>query len=133
MDADRFDSLTRSLMSSGSRRRALGAVAGGVLGLLGLADSDDASAAKSGKCKPRCGECARCKRGGLQEDQARQEAVQPGQVSAAAGGNALYDGNLSRRQLHRRVANFATPTTRSVATPVAALPRGVYRLRRELR
>ena len=63
MDADRFDSLTRSLMSSGSRRRALGAIAGGAIGLLGLADTDHASAAKSGKCKPRCGECARCKRG----------------------------------------------------------------------
>ena len=57
MDADRFDSLARSLTAAGSRRRALAAALSGALGLLGLAHPDDVAAAKSGKCKPKCGEC----------------------------------------------------------------------------
>ena len=63
MDAFRFDSLTRSLVTHGSRRRALAAALGGALGLLGLRDPDDAAAAKSCTCKPKCGECEKCKKG----------------------------------------------------------------------
>jgi hypothetical protein len=60
MDSDRFDALTRSLSAGGSRRHALGAALGGMAGAFGLAE---VRAAKSGKCKPKCGECERCKKG----------------------------------------------------------------------
>lgn len=62
MNADRFASLTRALAAARSRRRTLAALAG-ALGLVGLAYPEDAAAAKSGRCKPKCGECERCKRG----------------------------------------------------------------------
>src|SRR5215212_4981744 len=60
MDAERFDTLARSLTTTGSRRRALAALAG-LLGLLGLAQPGDATA--GGACKPSCNECATCKKG----------------------------------------------------------------------
>ncbi len=63
MDADRFETLMRSLSAVGSRRRSLRTTLGVVLGALGLAASDAADAAKSGTCKPPCGECQRCKKG----------------------------------------------------------------------
>src|SRR5688500_16719112 len=62
MDDSRFDALVRSLTRSRSRRRALVALSGG-LGLRGLTPPEDAGAAKSGKCKPKCGECEKCKKG----------------------------------------------------------------------
>jgi len=61
MDGHRFDTLTRSLSTPGSRRNALVAVLGGTLGLLGLSHVDVASA--GGKCKPACNECQTCKKG----------------------------------------------------------------------
>ena len=61
MDADRFDSLSRSLAITGSRRLALTAALGGALGLLGLTHPDDATA--GGKCKPTCNECQTCTKG----------------------------------------------------------------------
>jgi hypothetical protein len=61
MDGIHFDSLTRSLTQTGSRRRALAATLGGALGVFGLVHPDDAAA--GGKCKPACNECATCKKG----------------------------------------------------------------------
>ena len=61
MDIARFDRLTRSLTETGSRRRALAAAVGGVLGLSGHVRPEDATA--SGKCKPKCDECQHCKKG----------------------------------------------------------------------
>src|SRR5688500_5140324 len=60
MDASRFDALTRSLSAAGTRRHALLTALGGALGAFGLAE---VRAAKSGKCKPKCGECEKCKKG----------------------------------------------------------------------
>ena len=62
MDEIRFDSLTRSLTTAGSRRRALVATLGGTLGLLGWQGGDDTAAhnpskgckKKSGKAKKKC-------------------------------------------------------------------------------
>ena len=62
MDGARFDTLTRSLTPSGSRRRALVATLGGALGLLGWHGMDDTSAhdlkkkckKKSGDAKKKC-------------------------------------------------------------------------------
>jgi hypothetical protein len=61
MDAHRLDTIARSLIVAGSRRRALAAALGGVLGLRGRARPDDATA--GGKCKPKCSECKKCKKG----------------------------------------------------------------------
>jgi hypothetical protein len=61
MDAIRFDTLARSLTTSGSRRRAVAAALGSALGLFGLAHPDDAMA--GGACKPACTECQSCKKG----------------------------------------------------------------------
>jgi hypothetical protein len=50
MDSDRFDTITRALTDTRSRRGALGAFLGGTLGLLGLADT---AARKKGKGKKK--------------------------------------------------------------------------------
>ena len=63
MDPDRFDTVTRFLTRAGSRRRAIAVALSAALGLGAIARPEDAPAAKSGKCKPKCGECERCKRG----------------------------------------------------------------------
>ena len=63
MDGSRFDTLARSFSATGSRRRALAAIIGAVLGTFGLTHTHDAAAAKSGKCRRRLGECERCQRG----------------------------------------------------------------------
>jgi hypothetical protein len=62
MDCDRFDTLARSLTSTGSRRRALAAILGGSWRLLGWHGGEDAAAhnplksckKKSGKQKKTC-------------------------------------------------------------------------------
>jgi hypothetical protein len=59
----RFDDIARALGSLTTRRQTFGALLGGALSTLGLAQPEDVAAAKSGKCKPKCGECERCKRG----------------------------------------------------------------------
>jgi hypothetical protein len=60
MDPSRFDRLVKALAVRRPRRVALRLLA--VLGL-SLADVEESWAAKSGRCKPRCGECAHCRRG----------------------------------------------------------------------
>ena len=63
MDADRFDTLTRSLTVAGSRRRALGPRSAARSWRSELADPDDAVAARSARCRRKPGECERCDRG----------------------------------------------------------------------
>ena len=58
MDAPRFDRLTRALTTAGSRRRALGGLLLGSLGLLG-SHRDEASAKKKKPCPP----CKKRKKG----------------------------------------------------------------------
>jgi hypothetical protein len=65
LDADRFDALTRTLTVASSRRRALVATLGGVLGLLGLATAQNAEAKNCKKIKnknkrKKCLKQARC-------------------------------------------------------------------------
>lgn len=57
MDRRRFDSLSLSLMTVGSRRRALVATIGGALGLLDFAVTE-----AGGACKPACFDCQTCKK-----------------------------------------------------------------------
>ena len=63
MDADRFDSLLRSLTQppSASRRGVARLVIGLTLGSLGLVAP--VAAGRSGRCKPACNECADCDKG----------------------------------------------------------------------
>ncbi len=60
MEDIRFDHIAKVLGARPNRRLTLAALLGGALGLLGLAESE---ARKSGKCKPKCDECEKCKRG----------------------------------------------------------------------
>jgi hypothetical protein len=62
MDANRFDATTRLVFAAASRRRTLGSLLGAALAALGLIRPNQ-TLAKSGKCKPKCGECERCKKG----------------------------------------------------------------------
>ena len=60
MDHHRFDALTRSLTSAGSRRQALVATLGGALGLLGSwAEHTDAHDTLK-KCKKKSGKQKAC-------------------------------------------------------------------------
>jgi hypothetical protein len=60
MDAEHFDRLTRSLMTPGSRRRALSALLGGCLGLLG---ATEIGAKKPNQKRRACPPCKKRKRG----------------------------------------------------------------------
>jgi hypothetical protein len=59
MDADGFDSLARSLVASGSRRRALGGLLAGPLGLLGVRSKEAAAHDPRKACKKKSGEAKR--------------------------------------------------------------------------
>jgi hypothetical protein len=57
MDGSHFDTLTRSLSTAGSRRRALGRLLAGTLGLLGWQDQEDTIAHElKDKCKKKSGD-----------------------------------------------------------------------------
>ena len=92
MDADRFDTLARSLTAVGSRRRTLAA-----LGLLGLADPDEAAAAKTGKCKPTCGECEKCKKGDCDKKDGKK-VCKKGKCQAKANGTPCSAGTCQGRR-----------------------------------
>jgi hypothetical protein len=91
MEADSFDTLTRFLIATGSRRRTLAAALAGALGLLGLARPDHAAAARSGKCKPKCTECATCKRGKCHKTK-HGKTCRKGKCQAKANGTACSSG-----------------------------------------
>ena len=56
MDDSRFDALARSLTTAGSRRRALGGLLAGTLGVLGRHDGDESAAHDlKAKCKKKSG------------------------------------------------------------------------------
>ena len=57
-----FDAIARTLGAATNRRRTLGVLLAGALSSHGLVTSD-AGAARSNKCKPKCGECEKCKKG----------------------------------------------------------------------
>jgi hypothetical protein len=91
MDDSRFDTLTRSLTTAGSRRRALTTVLGGALGLVAAASLDDAVAKK----KP-CPPCKKRKKG-------KCKAKLP-------DGTACSGGGVPGRELRRNSRRIATST-----------------------
>ncbi len=115
MDADTFDSLSRSLTVMGSRRRSLMATLGVVLGALGLAASDDAKAAKSGKCKRQPGECETCKKGRCEKKNGKKRCkagkIQPKPFGTPCPGGTCQNG-------------LCRSPDGSVVTPLAGDPAG---------
>lgn len=91
MDADRFESLLRFLSASPSRRGALTAALGSVLGLLSLAHPDEA-AAKSGTCKRKCGECTKCQKGECERKDGKRRC-QKGKCQPRANGTPCAGGS----------------------------------------
>ena len=86
MDAKRFDTITKTLISETSRRRAVGGLLGGALGALGLAGLDDAAAAKSGKCKKACGICEFCQKGKCKKTKSGKKRCKAGKCQPKADG-----------------------------------------------
>ena len=115
MDADRFDRLSRSLSTAGSRRRALAAALVSVLGLLRHAAPDDAAAAKSGKCKRSPGECEICKKGRCEKKNGKKRCkagkIQPKPFGTPCPGGACQNG-------------LCRSADGSVVTPLAGDPAG---------
>src|SRR5829696_2458391 len=89
MDAHRFDTLTRSLTQTGSRRHALAAALAGALGLLGLPRPHGSAA--GGKCKPACNACATCKKGPCHKTK-HGKVCKKGKCQAKAEGTACPGG-----------------------------------------
>jgi hypothetical protein len=125
MDADRFDSLARTLTAAGSRRRAFAAALSGGLGLLGLASPDDAAAARSGKCKPKCGDCEQCKKGDCKRKNGKKRCkkgkCQPLTGPACSGGRVCQAGSCVCRSGTERcggacVARCGAATVRNPVT-----------------
>ena len=115
MDGSRFDTLTRSLAVVGSRRRALAAL-GGALGLLGLVHPDDAAAAKSGKCKSKCDECQRCKRGKCKKTNGTKRCKK-GKCQAKSNGTGCSVGNCLEGSCFPQSTCPATTTGFCSTTP----------------
>jgi hypothetical protein len=92
MDADRFDSLARSLVVAGTRRQVVVALAAS-LGLLGLAKPDDVAAAKSGRCKPQCAECQHCKRGHCRKTRHHKKRCKKGRCQPVSEGTFCTGGS----------------------------------------
>jgi hypothetical protein len=104
MDADRFDAIAKFLIAATSRRRTLGGLLGGTLGLLSLTEREDAWA-KSGKCKPKCDECEKCKKGDCDRKNGKKKCkkgkCQPkpaGTPCTAFPGGACQDGTCVNLQ-----------------------------------
>jgi hypothetical protein len=107
VEADRFDALSRVLSVAGSRRGTLTAALSGALGLLGLAHPDDAAAATSGKCKPRCGECEKCKKGDCDKKDGKKVCTK-GKCQAKTNGTPCSAGTCQ----DRRCTNSPPPPSR---------------------
>ncbi len=95
MDGQRFDRFTKQLVARSSRRRALSALAGGVLGTaLGLGGLDDTAAATCKRSQERCrrrSQCCRSKKIRCGFSHGGGSAVRTccGEAGAPCPGNAL--------------------------------------------
>jgi len=63
MDDTRFDVLSRGVGSAHSRRTVTRLLAASLVGALGLGGVGSVTAGHRKRCRPRCGECERCRRG----------------------------------------------------------------------
>ncbi len=85
----RFDALTKVVAPLTTRRAALAIVAG--LGF-GARELTEADARKSGKCKPRCGECERCKKGDCDKKDGKKRCKK-GKCKAKVNGTGCAGGS----------------------------------------
>lgn len=93
MDSGQFDSFTRSLITAGSRRRALATAFAGSLGLLGLTQPNDTEA--GGKCKFACGECGFCRKGKCKKTNNGKKKCKAGKCFALSAGTPCTGGSCS--------------------------------------
>jgi hypothetical protein len=93
MDEARFDAIARALTAVRSRRGAAhmvnGLILGGALGLLSRTYPEATEA--GGKCKPKCSECSRCKRGPCRNTK-HGKACKKGKCTAKESGVACSTG-----------------------------------------
>src|SRR5215218_5508658 len=116
MDADQFDTLTRSLSIAGSRRRMLGTAISGALVALRLADPDEVTAARSAKCRRKPGECERCDRGKCTKHNGKKHC-KAGKIKPKAAGTPCSLGTCQNGACI--AAALPIPTT-PPTTPVPA-------------
>jgi hypothetical protein len=95
MDADRFDTLSRTLSATPSRRAAFRLLGALSLGLVARIRPEPAEA-KSGKCKPKCGECERCKRGDCDKKNGKTRC-QKGKCKPKANGLTCDGGGTCQK------------------------------------
>lgn len=84
MEHERFDVLTRRLVSPGTRRGILTFLAG-ALGALPLAEG---SARKSGNCQPACALCQTCRKGRCHRTKSGKKRCRRGQCTPQASGTS---------------------------------------------
>jgi hypothetical protein len=104
MDAGRFDALSCSLAAIPSRRGALRLLGALSLGLLAHIRREPAWA-KSGKCRPRCNECERCKKGNCQRKNGKKRC-EKGKCKPKTSGTPCAGGGTC--QARRCVLPFCT-------------------------
>ena len=117
METSRFDALARSLAIARSRRKALGGLLVGTLGLLAGSGPEEV-VAKSGKCKPKCGECQTCKKGDCDRKRGKKTCkkgkCKPKGVgtacTAAAGGSGACQAGVC----------VATPVASPITSPITS-------------
>jgi len=85
MDGQRFDAITKGVISQINRRRALGGLTAGALVTLGLADPEAAYTASSPKCKGDCGLCQRCNRGSCKKNNRGRKVCKAGKCQTDTG------------------------------------------------
>lgn len=122
MESNRFDALAKTLIAGTNRRRTLSGLLGGTLGLLGLAASEEAWSAKSGRCKPKCDECEKCKKGDCEKKNGRK-VCKKGKCKPKPNGTAC--GNTGVCQSGRCVCPSGTEECRGAC--VALCPEGQVR------
>ena len=97
MDADRFDRIAKTLAASGSRRRVLGGLLGGALGLFGPLVQERAAAGHFG-CKHVGRSCTRrreCCSGICQGPRGRKSCRAHGTGTCQAGQNSCEGASVS--------------------------------------
>src|SRR5829696_3565049 len=121
MDADRFDTLTRSLSNAGSRRRMFGTTLSVALVALRLTDPEDAVAARSARCRRKPGECERCDRGKCEKKDGKKRC-KAGKIKSKPFGTPCSLGTCQNG-----ACIAAAPPTTAPPTPSAPLtcPQGL--------
>ena len=113
-----FDAMTKALGSQQANRRlTLGALLGGALSYLGLASTE--AKRSSGKCKPKCGECKKCKKGDCKKKHGKK-VCKKAKCQAKGNGTGCSSGTC---QSGRCVAAAVLPPPAPICPPDCAAPK----------